>query len=281
MYKNAIYVFSLIVICYYATAQEWNIDSIPVTGYKHTILSFHKKIAHYTIGTKSVQVFSSIEGGKNLLLQAKKPNEVQPFVTTNLTVIFEDSSLYSADIYYKEGLKTYVFHMIESTSEPIAISPIKNEEINDNKVSVKEKHIEKDSIKQQRTVYGFFDTYYGVKADVYAITTDGDNTYMFIRLKNNTDIRYSVNAISIVNFVKKNTKLASNQETTIPYESISWQNNIDPHKHFDYILKIKKLVLSKEQLLKLSILEESNVGNRKLKISIPPFFINHSKFVKL
>lgn len=260
----------------------YSIDTIYISKYKSTNIICPKEIKLFDIGTKAVQIHSEILDDFTLQLQSKTKEN---FIPTNLFINFIDGSYYEADICYLENNKS-VFKIninteTKNTKELINKEEITVKPINENKEKHNNVHYNIDTLlKLKANLHNFNNSSFDISINFRNIFTNGKDFIFIFKIKNNTNINYIVNSIQLSNVTAKLGKLSSNQDVNIDYDKIFWKDTIKYNQEENYIIKVNKIVLSKNQKLRFSLFEDVNIGNRRMDIYFEPYLINYINYLK-
>lgn len=248
--KHLIYLVCAIGLIVPVMAQT----SLSITTGKTTSLIFPFPVNHVDRGTKEVLVQIVPENKNILLVKAATKN----FVSTNLSVITEDGSLYGFTVDYKDDLENWIYYLPER-----------------NKVSTATyaAHI----IDNPQTMHGIKDKRWDMNAIVSGIYIKDNTIYYQIKLDNHSTIDYDIDFLRFYIRDKKKARRTAIQENEMTPLHVSGNTKLVRAASSSVIVvALQKFTIPDAKFLAIEINEKNGgrnlllkVGNRKIIKATP------------
>jgi len=281
MMKKAIILLLLLpLFCISAKAVE---NKLYICFAKTTYLIYSAPILEYKIGTREVQIHSTMVGDRVLSIQLKSPSE--RFTETNLFVLLTDGRVFYYDVLKNDTLDDYVFQ--ESTYIGGMQQALSNEQIGLTGQIVIPSGVPAtqmpDFTAEYNEMLSFGSTFLNssqtkqqVRLSLDAIGYKDDHLFFKFKITNNNAIDYDIEYIKFMRKMNNRGQQQSYQETEVPViaykpypeKLVKSQDNV-------FVFAIQKLTLLQNEIISLEIKERS--GERDFAYIITTDFISYAK----
>jgi conjugative transposon TraN protein len=230
----------------FSTAQ-----TVCITTGKTTSLIFPYTILHVDRGTKDVLVLPVKESDHILLVKAA----VKDFMSTNLSVVTSDGSVYSFPIQYAEEPALWIYQ----------VPPQKNESIETYSNGI---------IDNPRTVRGIRDRSWYVESRITGIYINGNIIFYQLEINNLSPIDYDIDFLRFYIRDKKKGKRTAVQENELkPIYVAGNATQIKANQINVMVIALEKFTIPDAKYLAIEINERNGGRNLFLKV-------NNNKIVK-
>lgn len=226
--------------------------SLPLSTAKTTSLIFPFPVKHVDRGSKEVIVQQVTAAENILLVKAAASN----FCETNLSVITSDGSLYTFDVCYDPAPAVWVYQLpVQKQASPAMYAAA----ILDNPPLIKNVH-------QRR-----WDLCFGLQG----IYVRGEILYYQLRLKNESALDYTLDALRFSIRDKKQAKRTAVQERELsPLLVAGSASLVKAHEETTIVVALQTHTLANKKILCVEATETG--GGRSLSLTVKNKFILHA-----